>query len=268
MFLVTGAIAGALLLLVGALVLIAQAGATQDPDSAEVAGPVVYAAETEEDLSARRVAAATKRPDLAREQLAVLPEPRTLPDPAPLFDASEWDVVDSGCLSIAEQVLLARSAVDVTFADNMECVPDAGSWTDVYVGRTITRTLDAEVVMHIPVDRVWAAGGWNWTPDTRQAFLNDLDHPATQQVVASGTGHNPRSQGPAQWRPGNSDSWCSYAVDWIAVSHRWNLSVTEAERTALSEMLDSCAAPGSSGANVATTTLDEPALPAISLLGQ
>lgn len=266
MFLVAGAIGAALLLLVGAMVLITQAGAAPDPDKPEIAGPsVIYAAETEQDLLARRVEAAELRPDRARQQLDLLASPPATPEPAPIFDAAEWAPTDSGCLDLTEQVLIARSRIDVVFADTLDCVPASGSWDDPYLGTTIRRTIDADVVHHVAPELVWAAGGFQWTAETRQAYLADLAHPAVHQIIAAGAGHNPREQGPAQWKPADADAWCAYAVDWVEVLHRWNLGVADADRAALAEMLDTCSTPTSRGANPQTTTLDDPALPSISL---
>jgi len=189
---VAGAIAGALLLLAGALILITQAGATQDPEQAEVAGPsVIYAAETEADFLAQRVEAAGARPAQAVTRLAALQPMPEFPDPSPVFDEAEWATPDTGCLDHTEQVLLARSAIDVKFADTLDCVPASGSWTDPYLGR--------------------------------------------------------------------------YAVDWVDVLHRWNLGVSDADRSALDAMLESCDSPSSNGANPRTTSLEEPAPPAIAL---
>ena len=38
----------------------------------------------------------------------------------------------------------------------------------------------------------------------------------------------------------NRDAWCDYAQDWIAVKHYWKLTVTTAEKSALTDMLETC----------------------------
>ena len=50
--------------------------------------------------------------------------------------------------------------------------------------------------------------------------------------------------------------WCAYAVDWVAVKARWELTVTAGERAALTEMLDSCSSPTSDGADIASMVID------------
>ena len=34
--------------------------------------------------------------------------------------------------------------------------------------------------------------------------------------------------------------WCEYAEDWIAVKSYWKLTVTTAEKAALTDMLETC----------------------------
>jgi hypothetical protein len=145
-------------------------------------------------------------------------------------------------------------------------VLDTGLWIDRYQSRDIGRAIDADVVARIPVEEVHAAGGWNWDRATRDAYLTDLAHPAMYDVVGVGSGHNPRRETPSDWRPGAESAWCAYAVDWIAVKHRWSLGVGESERVALIEMLSTCDDSSSAGADPATTPLEEPARPPITFL--
>ncbi len=182
------------------------------------------------------------------------------------FDPAQWIAPDDGCLSVAERVLLARSSASVVFADQMECVVDTGRWTDRYRERTLSRAIDADVRPRIPFALVHAAGGWNWDRTTREAFVVDLAHPAMHEIVAADSVHNPDDLGPDEWRPDGESMWCAYAVDWIAVSHRWSLGVSDAQRQALGDMLASCSDPGSRGADPDTTPLEEPARPDITFV--
>ena len=48
------------------------------------------------------------------------------------------------------------------------------------------------------------------------------------------------SKGPEAWKPPLESSWCWYASSWRAVKDRWDLSMTEAEASALEEMEAGC----------------------------
>ena len=264
MFTVAGALGAAALLLIGVLVLITQAGATGTGEP-EPLPEVIFAAETDQAAIAQRRALATDAPQLAIEQLDSLEVNERTVDEAPGFNADDWTIAVTDCLDVAERVLVARSAVEVVYADQLECVPDGGQWTDRYLGTTIDSVIDARVEPLVPVEVVNASGGDRWTPETREAYLNDVTHPATFHIVGEESGHNPRAVGPATWRPSNQASWCAYAVDWIAVKARWELSVTPPEAGALQEMLATCGDSSSTGADVDSMLIEPIAAPTIEL---
>ena len=79
----------------------------------------------------------------------------------------------------------------------------------------------------------------NRTTARRQALANDLTRP---QLIAV-TGRVNQSKGdkdPAEWMPPEGSYACTYVRAWVTVKHFYDLSVDEAEFTALEEILDSC----------------------------
>lgn len=272
MLLVGGAIGLALVLLVAAFVLQSRAGAAEPEATAPVeqAPPeVIFAAETDAVREQRRQEARLIAPGVAREQLVALPL-RSLGDAdleIPVFDSSLWVASAEDCLDLSEQVLVARSAVPIVWADNLQCVASEGAWVDPYLGIDLNRTLEAEVRSLVPLENVHLSGGSEWTPATRARFVGDVDHPATLAILAAGGGHNPRNAGPDVWRPSNEASWCGYAVDWVAVKARWQLSVSAAESGALNEMLDTCGQAESSGPHASSMVIDPIESPAIEFVG-
>lgn len=260
MFTVAGVIAAGLMVLVAVLVLITQAGAEDIPeDDTATEDSVVFAAETDEVRMQRRLTAAADAPATARAMLALLDvrSPSGNDDVLDGFDLLEWTAERTDCLDIAEQVLVDRSLTPIQWADQLECVPDRGRWVDRYLGSTITRTLDADVTLHVPSAVAYVSGGADWTPATRQAYLTDIDHPASLEVTSAGSGHNPRGHDPSLWKPSAKASWCAYAIDWIAVKDRWEMSVTGTEQASLTEMLQSCATATSAGPDLQTMVIDD-----------
>jgi len=264
MLTVTGIVFALALLVAGAMFLITLAGADLDEEPSPPTGQLIFAGETDSSLASRRREVASEQPSIARVELVELEGYGRRPEVVPFVEAS-WKPIDVGCLSISEQVLVARSLDEVVFIDQIDCVLDSGRWIDRAHGTTLDRVLDAEVVLFVPAEIAHASGGWKWTDETRAAFASDLAHPATLQVVADGFGHNPRSQDPSAWKPAARSQWCAYAVDWIAVKTRWSLAVTVQERAALEVMLGTCGEQGSAGADPATIVLDEIDSPVISL---
>ncbi len=240
---VIGALGAAAILLVVAVVLISQAGATDDnPDPAPPT--VVFAAESEADRAAARQAATANAPSVARARLDTLDSH----DPENLPAVDSWPPADDACPSVVDTVLAHRSTIEVTLSDN-GCTVTGGLWTDRWLGSTIGQVERITVEPLIPVEVVVASGGADWDDATRASYVNDTGHPATLHVVTRGGGHNPNRAAPDVWRPAVTSAWCGYAVDWVTVKHRWNLTVSDAERDALVDMLDTCSSPGSIGAD-------------------
>ena len=264
MFTVAGVLVAAALLLVGVLLLITQAGATGTGAPVGEAEPeVIFAAVTDQAVLAQRRALAVEAPRVASEQLESLMVRDQAGDDAPEFDSDTWTVAVTDCLDVGERVLISRSTVQVTYADQLECVLDNGRWTDRYLDTTIDSVIDARVEPLVPAEVVNASGGDRWTPDTRESYLSDLTHPATFHVVAADSGHNPRAASPDAWRPSNQSTWCAYAVDWVAVKTRWELTVTAPEVAALSEMLATCDDLSSTGADIDSMVAEAIADPSI-----
>ncbi len=60
------------------------------------------------------------------------------------------------------------------------------------------------------------------------------------QAVSQTANRAKGDQDPSTWKPKVTGTWCEYAADWIAVKSHWELSVTTAEKAALTDMLESC----------------------------
>ncbi|MFE7560186.1 hypothetical protein [Kitasatospora sp. NPDC057500] len=83
-------------------------------------------------------------------------------------------------------------------------------------------------------------GADTWTTAKRRAIANDLAH---SQLIAVSAASN-RSKGdksPDVWRPPAASYWCTYSRAWTDTKHVYGLSITTVEKTALNEMLDTCA---------------------------
>ena len=48
------------------------------------------------------------------------------------------------------------------------------------------------------------------------------------------------ARGPETWRPPDANHWCDYAINWIVVKNTWDLTATNDEWNALTEMLETC----------------------------
>lgn len=173
--------------------------------------------------------------DTAREQLAELAVAEWASMRGYSRDRfSHWRSVD-GC--DARQTVLERDGENVTMDEDCRAV--SGSWFSPYDGQTLTDPSDVDIDHTVPLANAWRTGAADWDDERRADFANDLDRPQLLAVSAS-SNRAKGDQDPSQWKPPQRDYWCQYAQDWIEVKYYWELWVTEAERDALADMLDTC----------------------------
>jgi len=135
------------------------------------------------------------------------------------------------------EAVLQRDGRNVTV--DADCQPKTGSWFSLYDSKTFTKASELDIDHMVPLANAWRTGAKNWTDEKRADFANDMTRPQLIAVSAS-TNRSKGDQDPSQWKPPNRDFWCDYAVRWITVKAYWQLTVTTAEKAALSDMLGGC----------------------------
>jgi hypothetical protein len=135
------------------------------------------------------------------------------------------------------EVVLQRDGQDVQTNDR--CAAVSGRWYSVYDPVWVDAAEDVDIDHFVPLANAWRSGAYAWTTAKRQRFANDLE---SQQLIAvrDTTNQAKGDQSPDQWKPPNTGYWCTYAKSWTHVKHVWRLSITSAEKSALTAMLDRC----------------------------
>ncbi|MFE0019732.1 HNH endonuclease family protein [Amycolatopsis sp. NPDC059021] len=145
--------------------------------------------------------------------------------------------IDQGDGCNTREVVLKRDGTDVTVDE--DCRPISGNWRSPYDGETWDSPSDIDIDHLVPLADAWRTGAASWTTAKRRAFANDL---ASPQLIAV-TNYVNREKGdktPDEWKPPLVSYWCTYAKMWTHVKHRWQLSITSAEKSALTGMLARC----------------------------
>ncbi|MEJ3742238.1 DUF1524 domain-containing protein [Actinomycetes bacterium KLBMP 9797] len=143
---------------------------------------------------------------------------------------------DTGRNCDVRDTVLQRDGNEVRLSG---CNVVGGRWFSPYDKKTLADPSDVDIDHMVPLANAWRSGANEWKDQQRGDFANDLTRP---QLIAASASSN-RSKGdqdPSQWKPTNRDYWCTYARDWIAVKHFWRLTVTTAEKSALTDMLGTC----------------------------
>ncbi|MET8703322.1 HNH endonuclease family protein [Kitasatospora sp. NPDC004723] len=147
-----------------------------------------------------------------------------------------WIKISGECDT--RETVLARDGENVV-QDEL-CRAVSGTWVSPYDDKTFTDAKALDIDHVVPLAAAWRSGADGWTTTKRRAFANDLQH---SQLIAVSAASN-RSKGdksPDSWRPPAIGYWCTYSRAWTDTKHVYGLSVTEPEKAALVEMLDTCA---------------------------
>jgi hypothetical protein len=137
--------------------------------------------------------------------------------------------------------VLRRDLTGARLGERNPCVVLSGVLHEPYTGKILpydrSRASEIEIDHVVAVAAAWRAGAWQWTPQRRQAFANDVDNLLAADKTAN---QDKRSQTPDNWKPARREAWCDYARRYVTTKSRYALSVTSAEATALGEMLATC----------------------------
>lgn len=146
-----------------------------------------------------------------------------------------WHIVEGSCDTREE--VLKRDGDNVRV--DADCQPISGMWTSPYDGATWTDASDVDIDHVVPLAQSWVSGAASWTQARREQFANDLTRPQLK-AVTDNVNQSKGDKAPDEWKPPLVSYWCEYATDWITVKHFYQLTVTTAEKSALSQMLDHC----------------------------
>ncbi len=146
-----------------------------------------------------------------------------------------WHTVSGKCTT--REIVLQRDGTDV--AVDAECRATAGTWYSAYDDQTVTAASDIDIDHVVALAEAWRSGANEWSTEQREEFANDLTNPQLIAVTAS-SNRSKGDQDPADWMPPNRAANCTYAQMWVAVKSTWQLSLQQAEKDRLTQVLQAC----------------------------
>ncbi|MEU5047866.1 HNH endonuclease family protein [Streptomyces griseorubiginosus] len=149
-----------------------------------------------------------------------------------------WIDADRDGCSTRNEVLLDE-AVTAPEQD-ATCRLTGGSWYSPYDDTYFTAARALDVDHLVPLAEAWDSGASTWTTKEREAYANDLDDARALIAVSAASNRSKADQDPTTWMPPAGGYRCTYATDWITIKTRWNLTIDEAEQTALTNILNDC----------------------------
>jgi hypothetical protein len=123
------------------------------------------------------------------------------------------------------------------------CKVLSGVLDDPYTGKSIQFTRGADTSSDVQIDHVvslsaaWHSGAWAWSRSQREAFASD---PLNLIAVDGPTNTSKGNKGVSGWTPPNADFQCSYVAIYIAVHHKYDLAMSNADRKAAGEKIAVC----------------------------
>jgi hypothetical protein len=146
-----------------------------------------------------------------------------------------WSQQGNGCDT--REYILKRDGKSVQTTQN--CKATSGQWHSLYDDKTVSDATSLDIDHMVPLANAWRSGANSWTDDKRSQFANDITRPQLFAVSAS-VNRAKGDQDPSQWKPPYRGYWCGYAQNWVTVKRHWQLTVTEAEKKTLVDMLGTC----------------------------
>lgn len=141
---------------------------------------------------------------------------------------------------------------------NDACTATSGTWRSPYDGATWTAASDVDIDHMVPLKNAWIvgiphptppinndtniekqSGASSWSTARRTQFANDIDIPQLW-AVTDNVNQAKSDKSPDAWKPPLTSFYCTYSKSWVFVKHSYGLSITSAEKSALTSMLNTC----------------------------
>ncbi len=118
------------------------------------------------------------------------------------------------------------------------CSLSGGRWFSYYDRVSWTAASDLDIDHMVPLAEAWDFGGRSWSASERQSFANDLGDYRSLVAVTDNVNQSKGDQDPAQWLP--QYDRCRYLREFVAVKHRWRLTVDSGEKSAMTSQAAGC----------------------------
>jgi hypothetical protein len=147
-----------------------------------------------------------------------------------------WVDADGDGCSTRNEVLLAEA--DDPPSVSGTCTLSGGRWYSYYDRVSWTNASDIDIDHMVPLAEAWDSGARTWTTSVRQAYANDLGDSRSLVGVTDNVNQTKGDQDVAEWLP--TYDKCRYLREYVAVKHRWRLSVDSAEKSAMQSLAPTC----------------------------
>jgi hypothetical protein len=141
-----------------------------------------------------------------------------------------WVDTDKNGCDTRKEVLIAEATIKPKIG--AKCVLSGGTWVSSYDNKTFKGSGSGLDVDHmVPLAEAWRSGAWQWSPEEREKFANDLQDERVLIAVSATSNRSKSDKDPANWLPkGSKEAVCDYVFNWAAVKYRFSLTIDPKER--------------------------------------
>ena len=140
-----------------------------------------------------------------------------------------WIDADGDGCSTRNEVLISEADDPVTVGSG--CSLSGGRWFSYYDRVSWTDTGRVDIDHMVPLAEAWDSGAGSWTTVGAPVLRQRPRRLRSLVGVTDTVNQTKGDQDPAEWLPTYDN--CRYLREWVAVKHRWRLSVDSAEKSAL-----------------------------------
>lgn len=151
-----------------------------------------------------------------------------------------WPNIE-GC-SLRQRIIRREFGDQAKLADD-DCNVLSGEYDEPYTGQHLVFSEKSEISKGVQIDHVvalsdaWQKGAQNLNKDERYNLATD---PLNLLAVDSSANQGKSDGDAATWLPSNKSFRCQYVARQISVKYKYRLWVTEAEKVAMSTILETC----------------------------
>jgi hypothetical protein len=160
---------------------------------------------------------------------------------------NHWIDADGDGCDTRDEVLISEAEDAPSVGSG--CALSGGRWFSYYDGVSQTSASALDIDHMVPLAEAWDSGARSWSSATRQSYANDLGDYRTLVGVTAALNRSKGDQDIAEWLPPQQQ--CRYLREWVAVKHRWSLSIDSAEKSAMTSLVSSASCTGTITVTVA-----------------
>ncbi len=150
-----------------------------------------------------------------------------------------WSSIPGGCDT--RQTVLLRDLDDLKVQAADRCSVLGGSLNDPYTGAklkvTVTTVGDYDADHMVSLSDAWQKGAQQWPAEKRVSFANDL---LNLRTTLGSVNASKGDSDAASWLPPNASYRCAFIARQVTVKAKYALTVTAAEKAAMTRVLERC----------------------------